>query len=292
LAEALPWLVPKVRPRFEYEAFALRTGRAPAFRLLAGAFAQSLVVDLPDQEVDLDAEDLAAWNADFDVLLQRARRNLLARGGDECFQRLGPGRYRSAWRDNLDGSRVLLPGVLRQLELEGDPVVLLPDRDTLLVVGSGDPEGLTWALRGALECLDELPRALNGCPLRLRGFSWEPLRVRPGHPALALLRRAERRRLRDEYAHQKNLLDRHHGALGKAIEVAPFRLEPAASVAVLSRPQGESWLPKADRVGLDWAGGRAEVPWERVQEHLEPVAGLFPERFRCTAPARLERLLA
>lgn len=209
LAAALPWLVPKVRPRFEYEAFALRTGRpAPEFRPLAGIFAQSLVVDLPDQEVDLGPAELAAWNADFDLLMQRARSNLLARGGAEGFRRLGPGRYRSTWRDNLDGSRVLLPGILQRLELAGDPVVLLPDRDTLLVVGSEDPQGLAWALEGALECLDEVPRSLNGCPLRLRNYRWEPLQVHPGHPVLPLLGRVEQRRLRDEQANHQHLMER------------------------------------------------------------------------------------
>jgi hypothetical protein len=171
-------------------------------------------------------------------------------------------------------------------------VVLLPDRDTLLVVGSEDPDGLAWALEGAQECLDEMPRSLNGCPLRLRDCRWEPLRVLGGHPVLPLLRRAERRRLSDEYAHQKNLLDRRHDALGKAINVVPFRLEKTASIAVWSRPQGESWLPKADRVGLDLPGVRADVPWERLQEHVEPVAGLFPERFRFTGTPQVERLLA
>ena len=303
LQEALPWLLPKVRPRFEYEAYALRTGRpVPAFRPLAGSFAQSLVVDLPDQELDVGEAELAAWNVDADRLLQRARSNLLARSA-EGFCRLGPGRYRSTWRDNLDGSRVLLPGLLQGLHLAGDPVVLLPDRDTLLVVGSGDPGGLAWALEAALEFLDEAPQALNGCPLRLRNYCWEPFRAQAGHPVAPLLGRIEKRRLRDEYGLQKHLLDQRHGAQGKAINVAPFRLEktPAgqvASVTLWSRPQGEAWLPKADQVGLDWAGGCALVPWETVQERLAPQlepVGLFPERYRFNGPAQpelLERLLA
>jgi len=303
LREALPWLVPKVRPRFEYEACALRSGRpAPAFRPLAGSFAQSLVVDLPDQELDVGSAELAAWNVDFDRLLQKARSNLLARGGEEGFRQLGPGRYRSTWQDNLDGSRVLLPGILQRLELAGDPVVLLPDRDTLLVVGSDDPQGLAWALECAQEFLDEAPRSLNGCPLRLRNYRWEPFRARAEHPASPLLGRLEKRRLRDEYSHQKRLLDQRHGAQGKAINVTPFHLQksPAgqvASVTIWSESEGEAWLAKADRVDLGGAD-HAEVPWETVQTrlapYLEPV-GLFPERYRFSGPSRpelLERLLA
>ena len=299
LPEALPWLVPKVRPRFEYEALSLRTGRpGPEFRPLAGSFAVSLVVDLPEQELQVGPADLRRWNVDFDRLLQRARTNLLGRGGAEGFRRLGPGRYRSTWQDNLDGSRLLLPGVLASLDLQGDPVVLLPNRDTLLVVGSEDPQGLRWALEGALEFLDEDPRSLNACPLRFRHYQWEPFLARPEHPIRPLLGRVHKRRLKDEYAHQKVLLDRRHGTQGKAITVAPFQLvkDPSGqtgSFTVWSRGMGEAWLPEADRVCLDLGQGRAWLPWEAVRQGLdgllEPV-GLFPERYRFGDHLRVEQL--
>jgi len=307
LAEALPWLVPKVRPRFVYEALALRTGRpGPVFQPLAGTFAMSLVVDLPDQEIDVGQAELAAWNVDFERLLQRARSNLLARGAEEDFHEMGPGRFRSTWQDNLDGSRMLLPGVLQRLPLRGDPVVLLPNRDTLLVVGSEDPEALAWALRGALEFLDEDPRSLNGCPLRLRNYQWEPFRPRAEHPVQPLLGRIHKRRLKDEYGHQKALLDRRHGAQGKAITLAPFRVEKSASgqtssFTLWSPAMGEAWLPEADQVCLAWEcgrePGRVRAPWARLQQRLshllEPV-GLFPERYRfkqTPGPRLLESLI-
>jgi hypothetical protein len=299
LAEALPWLVPKVQPRFEYEALSLRTGRpGPEFRPLAGSFAVGLVVDLPDQELDVEAGDLLRWHADFDRLMQKARSNLLARGGEEGFRRMGPGRYRSTWQDNLDGSRMLLPGILQRLPLNGDPVVLLPSRDTLLVVGSEDPAGLRWALEGALEFLNEDPRSLNGCPLRLRNYQWEPFLAREEPELRPLLGRIQKRRLKDEYNLQKFLLDRRHGSLGRSITVAPFHLErtPAGqtrSFTVCSREMGEAWLPEADRVCLGTEGG-AWLPWEAVQNRLNPLlepVGLFPERYRFR-DGMLEKLLA
>jgi hypothetical protein len=307
LQQALPFVLPKVRPRFMYEAMDLRTGHAgPEFRPVAGIFAMSLVLDLQDREVDVDAAQLEAWNVDFDRLMQRARSNLLARGGEEWFQQEGPGRYRSTWQDNLDGSRMLLPGILQRLRLAGDPVVLLPNRDTLMVVGSEDPAGLRWALEGALECLDEDPSSLNGCPLRLSHYHWEPFQPRAEHPVCPLLSKVERRRLMEEYARQKALLDLRHGAAGKAITVAPLQLaltpagEPA-SFTVWSPAMGEAWLPQADRVRLEWVlggeRGRAWVPWARAQERLSPLlepVGLFPERYRFREAPRtglLEALL-
>jgi hypothetical protein len=267
----------------------------------------SLVVDMPDLEIDVGAADLARWNTDFDRLLQKARTNLLARGGEEDFQRLGPGRYRSTWRDNLDGSRMLLPGVLKNLPLQGDPVVVLPNRDTLLVVGSKDHQGLAWALEGALEFLNEDPRSLNGCPLRLRNFQWEPFQPRLEHPIQPLLGRVQKRRLRAEYGHQKALLDRRHDAQGRIITLAPFLVEKTAAGQVRSFTEwspamGEAWLPEADQVRLNWElgreRGRAWVPWAKVQDRLSPLlepVGLFPERYRfkhLPGPSQLESLLS
>ncbi|MDR3671554.1 MAG: hypothetical protein P4L36_11960 [Holophaga sp.] len=293
LEQALPFLVPKVRPRFMHEALNLLTGKpGPVFQPLAGIYAVSLVVDLPDRETDVDADLLDAWNVDFDRLMQKARSNLLARGGEEGFQEMGPGRYRSLWEDNLDGSRVLLPGILQRLRVTGDPVVLLPNRDTLLVVGSEDPDSLSWALEGALEFMNDDPRSLNGFPLRLWHYHWEPFQARREHPVCPLLAQMETRRLLSEYAHQKALLDKRHGASGQAITVAPFQVEPGpgggtTSFTVWSPAMGEAWLPVADRVRLGWElggePGKAWVPWAKVQERfshlLEPV-GLFPERYR------------
>jgi hypothetical protein len=303
LAQALPWLVPKVRPRFEYEAFSLRFGRpAPEFRPLAGVFAVSLVVDFPDREVDVGAAELAAWGVDFDRLMQKARSNLLARGDEEQFQQVKPGVYQSTWEDNLDGSRVLLPGILQRLELAGDPVVVLPSRDALLVTGSENPRGLQWMLEAALEFLTGDPRSLNGCPLRLRHYLWEPFHPREELPICPLVVRIHHQRLQEEYALQKRLLDQRHGALGQRITLAPFHLQrtpggKSSSYTVWSRTMEEAWLPEADRMRLSWdaAAGPLEawIPWELVQRQLshllEPI-GLFPERYRFKAPPQIDLL--
>ncbi len=194
LGEVLPHLMPKVRPRSAYAAYARESGRpAPEWRPLAGNLAVSLVADLPNQDLDLDAAQLQAWNADFDLLLQRARTNLLDRGGERGFQEVRAGCLRSTWRNGLDGSLVLLPGVMGRLPVQGDPVAVLPDRDALLVTGAEDAQGLAWILEAALGHLDQDPEALGALPLRLRDGCWEPLRLAENPPAAALLARLERR---------------------------------------------------------------------------------------------------
>ena len=293
LGDALAGLVPKVRPRFRYETRALnQVGNCPVFRPLAGLYALSLVVDFPDGELDVGPRELAAWGADFDILLQRARANLLLRGGDEGFREARSGLFRSTWRDNLDGSRVLLPGMLKGLPIQGEPVVVLPNPDTLLVAGADDPQGLTRLMEAALEFLQDDRHAQNVCPLRLRHFVWEPWEADPGHPAAPLLGRIRRRRLVEEYGRQKAILDRRHSQEGRTVAVAPLHLERTPAGVVASRTLwrrgiGEGWLPEADQVGLmPTPDSCLWVPWSQARRHLghllEPL-GMFPERYRFRA---------
>lgn len=299
LDEALPRLVPKVRPRFLYESLALKgDGACPAFRPLAGAYGLSLAVDSPTWERNIGTAELAAWQADFDALFQRARANLARRGGEEGFEEVRPGLYRSTWQDHLDGSRLLLPGVIRRLPILGDPVAVIPHPDSLLVAGSEDDQALGWLLEAARQFLWEDPRATNGCPLRLRGFEWRPWEAPEGHPSAGLLAKVTRRRLLVEYAHQKDILDQVLGRSGRSVTVAPLHLEVEASGSVASctfLPLGEreGWMPVADRVGVPSArqgGDWLWLSWQDVLDHigdlLEPM-GLYPERYRIRHPEAL-----
>ena len=302
---ALPRLYPKVRPRFLHEAQVLGERKGvPAARFEAGIFAVSLVADFPDMEINVTPAHIESWGADFDGLLAHARSNLLKRGGMEGFEANRDGFFQSTWEDNLDGSRMLLPGVLKMLPVQGDPVVIMPSRDVLLVTGADEPAALAAALESALNTVHHCNGPLNACPLRLRNFQWEPLRLPSNHPARPLLSRARRRRLLDEYTQQKALLDRLHGRMGRQIHVSPFHLAPApgrtTSFTLWSREAGEGWLPEADRVCLAWAGSSGPeqvwVAWDVLRQRLgrllEPLA-LFPQRHRLLGfpePAELEEL--
>ena len=183
---------------------------------------------------------------------------------------------------------MLLPGVLKRLPLQGDPVVVVPNPDTLLVAGSEDPGGLARLMEAAVEFLQEDRQAQNACPMRLSNFLWAPWQAPAGHPAAKLLARIHRRRLLEEYGRQKALLDRVHRQAGQPVTVAPLHLERGESGAVTSRTfwqqgVGEGWLPEADQVGLVGEHDCLWVSWSQARRHLghllEPM-GLFPERYR------------
>ena len=308
LAMAMTRILPKVRPRFNYEVFGLRHGnRRPESRVLAGTFGQSLVVDFSEGELEVTSAHLQAWGMTFDVMMNQARRNLLTRGSEERFERSRHGFYRSTWADDLDGSRILLPGMLKGLRLEGDPVAFLPRKDVLLVAGSEDRQGLCMALEATLQLLDASPQSLNGCPLHLQGFQWVPLALAEDHPALPLLRKVLGRRLQEEYSHQKRLLDGQHQREGKQIGVAPLGMAAndqgrPSSLAHWTREMEGWWLPEADQLCLSWNNGQGQnsvwLPWALARRRLEPFLeplGLFPERHRIRAfpgAALLEDLAA
>lgn len=199
LAEALPCLYPKVRTRLQLARFAQEGVRPlPVSQPLAGNLLVTLVMDQHHQELDLTAEHLEAWEVDFDRLLQQARANLVRRSGDGLFHGVGQGCFKSTWQDDLDGSRILLPSLLRSLPVKGDPVALLPRRDLLLVAGAGDAEGLVWALGAMLQCLGGDALATNATPLRFRHARWEPLDLPGGHPASDLLAALDADRRQEE----------------------------------------------------------------------------------------------
>jgi hypothetical protein len=169
----------------------------------------SLVACFANQDQDLDPAQMEAWNADFDLLLQRARTNLLVRGEERGFQAVREGCFRSAWRDGLDGSRILLPGILRRLPVQGDPVAVLAGHEALLVTGDRDPEGLKWALETALARLDGDPDAMAATPLRCRNGAWERLRLPTEHPAAGLLGQLEARGVTPEPHPRPSAKDGH-----------------------------------------------------------------------------------
>lgn len=188
LADALPHLYPKVRTRLQLERYAHDGGcPAPAWQPLAGNLGVSLVLDLPNRDLDLEPRHLDSWAVDFERLLQQARANLVVRSGDGRFHAAGQGCFRSTWHDDLDGSRILLPSLLRALPVKGDPVVLLPHRNLLLVAGAGDPEGLVWGLGLVFQYLGQEANGAIATPLRFHHHRWEPLDLPGDHPAADLL---------------------------------------------------------------------------------------------------------
>src|SRR6185503_6713355 len=166
--EARPRLLPGIRHVGVVDWVELSSrldGRGEPDESLAWApFTPHLVICLY-----LDAEDgmmavggnlLRQWGVGFEEALAVARDNLAARSGAP-LRRVADGLYDSTWADCYDPARLLLPELLRPLELEGAPVAVCPHWRWLIVTGERNHGGLATALQAALDSLAG-PKPVSG----------------------------------------------------------------------------------------------------------------------------------
>jgi hypothetical protein len=96
-------------------------------------FARCLVLDFPEYVSMVSSESLRTWDSSFYLLYEIG----LARLRDCTTPKFEkqPGFYIGGWHDDYDNSRILIPEVFSPLHLDGDPVVCLPNRNSLLKDG-------------------------------------------------------------------------------------------------------------------------------------------------------------
>jgi hypothetical protein len=305
-----PDLLPVVRGRRYYEVTRLQL-RADGmddpgcpYRTVAEHLAVGLGYDLPESIVQVRQANLDGWAVGFEQALAAACDNL--RGlSRQPLEPAGPGVWRSPWRDNHDAARLMLTDLIRAHEVRGDPVAMVPNRDTLLLAGADDGAGLA-RLAGLAEQAAEHPRFLSGAAVRLRGDSWEPFLPAPDHPLHPRFRSLLVKSLARDYADQKEALDALNAKPGEDVFVASFSLLQQKGTGLIRSycvwSEGvDSLLPRTDDVALCRVKGRDDgevvgfFPWER----LEAVAGglrrradLYPERYRVAGFPDGEQLAA
>ncbi|MCY1082789.1 hypothetical protein [Archangium lansingense] len=294
-AQARPALLPVIRPRSYFEMLQVRgTADSPsaAWRPLGEVLAVSLVQDLPDSMRYIHPGDLERWGVSFDEAYAHALANLRARSREPLVS-IGPGVCAAAWGDSYSPSRLLLDEVVKRCLVRGEPVVLAPGRDLLLITGAQDEQGLRQVAELAAEAL-EAPRPMDGRALRRTASGWVPfLPARASASWPALHRLALRSEVRD-YADQTEQLNALH--LEKGVELF------AASLLVAEDEDGrirthtlwvngiQTLLPRADSIifmeeerGPE-APPVAVVPWEQVVRDVGHLLvreeGLYPERYR------------
>ncbi|MCA9222387.1 MAG: hypothetical protein KDA71_18800 [Planctomycetales bacterium] len=290
--DARPDLRPRLWARAMLEQMRLQsliTDRdAPdlAYEFLGQHLAITLVYDLPESVRSLSREDLDAWQVTPYEAMEVARTNLAE---DEfMIGKLGDSLYASATGDSYDATRVILLDVIRQFEVKGEPIAMLPNRDYLLVTGSEDVDGMTMMLDLAEKVLQEEPRPLSPLPIRLSGDEWLDWMPPHEHPCYARLRLMEDRYLYEEYGTQKGLLDKIHETHGEDIFVASvMALEKQGDMFTCAVWPADvlALLPRTRLVAL--MQGPDSPPLMVAWEDLEAVVGdlllptnHYPPRFR------------
>jgi hypothetical protein len=260
-------------------------------QVLGEHFAVCLVYDFPEAIRQIQQDDLEGWKVDFGPALERARANLAERS-QEPFEQVAPGVWRSPWRDNHDSARIVLPDLLGRHPVQGDLVVMIPNRDTVLLTGSEDFEGLSRLAALTREGL-QAPRPLSGIALRWGDTGWTPFLPDLAHPAASQYQEMWVQTLGPDYAQQKELLDALHEKTGEDVFVASYSAVRNNDTGHIRTycvwSQGvDSLLPRADTVYFVVVEGEegnviANAPWERVVEvcgDRMTAQGWYPERYR------------
>jgi hypothetical protein len=305
-----PDLLPAVRARGYFEVTLLQmkaqghdTDDRP-YRTLGEHLAVGLAYDLPGAIVQIGRHNLDQWKVSLDDALTAARANL--RGmSKEPFKQAAPGVWVSPYCDNHDASRLVLTDLVRDCEVRGDPVALVPNRDKLLITGSDDPRGLLTIATLGGEALKQ-PRFLSGIPLRLTGDDWVQYVPPAGHPAAAPFRLLRAHSLGRDYASQGEAFKALHQKTGEDVFISNFSIvqkkdtDEVNSYCVWSGDI-ESLLPEADLVYFVRMKGEkdaeivAGATWERVRQvvgDLMTPQGLYPERYRVRAFPSADQLAA
>ncbi|MBX7218821.1 MAG: DUF1444 family protein [Blastocatellia bacterium] len=300
-------LLPRVRDRAYYSLNKLRFSikKEDAFDCyflpLADHLAVGLVYDLPNSIMEPPQETYAAWNTPFEEVMEAARDNLW-NISPARFEQVIPGVYVSQWHDNYDATRLYLHDLVWHLEVRGDHVAAVPNRDTLIVTGSENDEGLLL-LSLMLEKMEEDPRPISNIPVILQGKTWVTYEPPQSHPVFQQFRGLRVREENKLYNEQKPLLEAWLQKKGEEMFVAKFN-------AMKKKDTGEffsyaTWtdgvptlLPKADEVIFvdPDRGVLGKVPFERVlavMHNQMPIEPFAPVRYRVETfptPAQLNEL--
>lgn len=202
----------------------------------------------------------------------------------------GPGVFVSAARDGYDASRLLFLDLVRRFPVEGTPVAMIPNRDTLIVTGDEDVDGLRAMLTLTKDAMQQ-PRFMLAVALRLEGDEWVPWVPGQDHPLYAEFTTLRVASFGTVYQQQRELLNNITQRNGEDVYVGEFgSLEETSTKRVLSWcvwSKGiPTLLPKTDLIGFHEEGREpALYAWDEVEQAvgdlMEPL-DMYPPRYRVT----------
>jgi hypothetical protein len=243
-----------------------------------------LVYDLPTTIQFVTNEMLDKWGVSLFEAAEVARRNLEQK--ESVVGKVGDHLYVFVNGDAYDATRMLLLEPIRSLELNGPPVAISLNRDSLMVTGADDVEGLQILATLAEKKKNEA-RPICPIPHKLVGDEWVAWLPPPDHPHHEKFRLLEQGFLAGEYAEQKSLLDKRHEQTGEDVFVASFSIAEKdgkrLTYSVWSKDV-VTWLPKTEFVGLfdDQPEQLEFVAWgqlKAVAGHLLAPLDCYPPRW-------------
>jgi len=243
-----------------------------------------IAVDHPTAINLVNQDTIATWGRSLDELLAVATGNLAKRSTTK-FERVDGRLYVSAFEDQYDASRLLIPGLFEELPLRGDPIAIAMSRSGIIVAGSEDIDALQSMASFVESRQEEETRPISNLPLVLRGGEWRQFDC--SGPPFAALDRLRAMQWLQDYADQKMLLDPYFERIGRDVYVGKLngiRVEDRIRTYATWTGEAISLLPEADVVVLtkDNMSRKMVRCWSDVVEQCGPLKlepGLYPRRF-------------
>jgi hypothetical protein len=259
------------------------------FQVIGDHLAVSLVYDLPQSMMSVNSKLLDKWGVSFYEAMEVAKQNL--HENTRQFAKIGD-LYAVVSGDSYDASRLVLKDFIQSMEVSGDKIAMVPNREALYVCGSEDAEGLAMMAHLTKENVQH-ERNISGMAFRLAGDEWETWLPPEDHPSYQAFHELHVHSLARTYAEQKDLFDKRHEREKTDIFVATYsamqnKTGRIASYCMWSEGV-DSLLPKTDQIFFfkpqapedKQLAARAE--WDHVRrivgELLEPQ-DTYPERWR------------
>lgn len=292
-ASAKPHLMPAVRDAAYNSLIQIQndkqdTGLEWPCKTLAGELQVGLVYDSAHSITMINQNLLSTWGVGLEETLRIAKENLWERTDPRRLVGQG-GVFWSDWGDSYDSSRLLLTELIYRLEVDGDPVACVPNRDALIVCGRNSAAGLEVILKAVAE------NHFGAHPLSPDLFVLEDGVWKPFYPDDSALyemwQQSRQKRNALDHGQQKQMLDEMHEKKRIDVYVANYMLVSGEegrtmSVCVWGKDVDTS-LPRADTIAFVLDPEKKDsfmVPWDEavsiIGALLEEEPGLIPRRFR------------
>src|SRR5262249_37890876 len=113
-----------------------------------------LMYDFGQHMTGVTADAADPWGQTLDAIVDRARANPAALGRPS-WEHLGDGLLQIPSDVTFEESFILVDPVWKTLEVQGDPVVAIPNRGVLFATGSDNPAGLARLIEAAQSHMQE-----------------------------------------------------------------------------------------------------------------------------------------
>ncbi len=259
-----------------------------------------LVFDTPATIIQFPRSQVVDWGVQLETCFERARKNLVALNPNP-FIRVTDGVYASDEGDCYDSARILLTEQIASLPVQGRPIALPANRDTLLLTGEHDEQGLHILLEAAVAAT-KTPRLDTLRLLVLDDGEWSEWLPPPDHALHAEWVELAIRTTGSGYAEVRDKLGRLHEAQDEDVFIAKFGAMEIEGVlhSYAVWPPIPTLLPQADLIIMpvseDPEEGFVHLRWHDVValagDLLERVPHLEPPFWQTTGHPTTDRLEA